>query len=333
MCNLLYLSYVNYIICLCKNTKKSYNIYRLYERRENMLRDDIIKLKKEKNAVILAHFYQNAEVQDVADFVGDSLALSRMAANTDADIIVFCGVLFMAESAKILSPEKKVLLPKMNSLCRMAAMIDYEDLLTFKKENPDTVIVTYVNTRANIKAISDVIVTSSNAEKIVKNYKNKKIMYVPDKNLGTYLKFKLGYDISVWPGFCYIHDLVTEKDVENARKQYPEAEVLIHPEAPLAILKKADFVGSTKQIIEYATNSKKQEFIIGTDKGIIHALEKANPNKTFHLLSKVLNCVNMKRISLQDIFDSLNEDKYEINVEAEIADKARVALDKMMELS
>ncbi len=298
-----------------------------------MLRDEILKLKREKNAVILAHFYQTAEVQDIADFVGDSLALSRMAANTDADIIVFCGVLFMAETAKILSPDKKVLLPKLNSLCRMAAMIEYEDLLAYKKQNPETVIVTYVNTRAKIKAISDVIVTSSNAEKIVKNYEGKKIMYVPDKNLGTYLKYKLGYDISVWPGFCYIHDLVTEKDVENMRIKYPEAEVLIHPEAPLNVLKKADFVGSTKQIIEHATNSEKQEFIIGTDKGIIHALEKANPNKTFHLLSKVLNCVNMKRIALQDVYDALNEEKYEINVETEIADKARVALDRMLRMS
>ncbi len=318
---------------LCKISKKSYNIYRPLERRDNMLKDEILRLKKEKNAIILAHFYQKPEIQDIADFVGDSLALSRMAANTNSDIIVFCGVLFMAETAKILSPEKKVLLPKLNSLCRMAAMVDYGELLAYKNENPDTVIVTYVNTRAKIKAISDVIVTSSNAEKIVKHYKDKKIMYVPDKNLGTYLKDKLGYDISVWPGFCYIHDLLTKKEVYEMREKYPEAKLLIHPEAPLELLKLADFVGSTKQIIEYATKSDAYEFIIGTDKGIIHALQKENPNKTFHLLSKGLNCINMKRISLQDVYDALNEEKHEINVDSDIAEKARIALDKMLRLS
>ncbi|MFW5889729.1 MAG: quinolinate synthase NadA, partial [Bacillota bacterium] len=173
-----------------------------------MLKEKIAKLKKDKNAVILAHFYQNDEVQDIADYVGDSLALSKIAANTNADIIVFCGVYFMAETAKILSPEKKVLLPKLNSLCRMAQMIDYDELKTYKENNPDTMIVTYVNTRANIKALSDIIVTSSNAEKIIKNFPDKKIMYVPDKNLGTYLRHITKQNISVWPGFCYIHDLL-----------------------------------------------------------------------------------------------------------------------------
>ena len=261
------------------------------------------------------------------------IALSKTAANTDADIIVFCGVYFMAETAKILSPEKKVLLPKENSLCRMAAMIKASDLQQYKNENPDRFIVTYVNTRADIKALSDVIVTSSNAEKIVENYKDKKIMYVPDKNLGTYLRDKTGYDIDVWPGYCYIHDLLTINDISKKRKQFPEAKLLIHPEAPLEVLKQADFVGSTKQILDYATKSDAKEFIIGTDIGIIHALRKNNPDKTFHILSNGLSCINMKRISLEDVYKSLLEEKHEIHVDEEIAKKARIALDRMMELS
>lgn len=298
-----------------------------------MLRDEILRLKKEKNAIILAHFYQNDEVQDIADFVGDSLALSRKAASTDADIIVFCGVYFMAETAKILSPNKKVLLPKQNALCQMAGMISYDALKKYKEENPDRMIVTYVNTRAEIKALSDVIVTSSNAEKIVKNFSDKKIMYVPDKNLGLYLRDKLGYDIEVWPGYCYIHELLTINDVNKLRKHYPEAKVLIHPEAPLKVLKEADFVGSTKAILDYATNSEYSEFIIGTDVGLLHALRKQNPQKTFHLLSSGLSCFNMKRISLNDVYEALNKEQYVIEVPDEIREKAVLALDEMMRLS
>ncbi|MDY0317662.1 MAG: quinolinate synthase NadA [Candidatus Izemoplasmatales bacterium] len=298
-----------------------------------MYRDEILKLKKEKNAIILAHFYQNDEIQEVADFVGDSLALSKMATSTTADIIVFCGVYFMAETAKILSPTKKVLLPKKNATCQMAMMVDYDELLQYKTNNPDTVIITYVNTRANIKALSDVIVTSSNAEKIVKNYKDKKMMYVPDKNLGTYLKHKLGYNIDVWPGYCYIHENLKVSDILSMKEQHPNALTLIHPEAPLDVLLKADFVGSTKQILDYATASKKSEFIIGTDKGIVHALKKQNPNKEFYLLNEGLSCKNMKMITLEDLYVSLRDEVYEINVPEEVREKAVIALDKMMELS
>lgn len=298
-----------------------------------MFIEEIKRLKKEKNAVILAHFYQNAEVQDIADHVGDSLALSKIAASTDADVIVFCGVYFMAETAKILSPDKKVLLPKLNSLCRMASMVDVEELKAFKEANKDTMIVTYVNTRANVKALSDIIVTSSNAEKIVKNFPNKKIMYVPDKNLGTYLRHITKQDISVWPGFCYIHDLLTAREVEKQRQLHPNAEVLIHPEAPLKVLLEADFVGSTKNILEYAAKSDKKEFIIGTDKGLIHAMQRRCPDKTFHLLSEGLNCLNMKTISVEDVYLSLKNDQFPIEVDKDIQEKAIVALDRMMELS
>ena len=298
-----------------------------------MLIDDIKKLKEERNAVILAHFYQNPEVQDVADFVGDSLALSRKAAETDADVIVFCGVYFMAETAKILSPEKTVLLPKMNALCNMAQMISYDALKQYKEENPDRMIVTYVNTRAEIKALSDIIVTSSNAEKIVSNFKDRKIMYTPDKNLGLYLKDKLKIDIDVWPGHCYIHDRLTINNVKELRKAYPEAELLVHPEAPLDVVKLADYAGSTKGILDYATNSDSKEFIIGTDKGIIHKLQLDNPDKTFHILSQGLSCYNMKTIKLEDVYNALKLNQYEIEVDENISKKARVALDEMLRLS
>jgi len=212
-------------------------------------------------------------------------------------------------------------------------MVEYDELLAYKKNHPDTIIVTYVNSHANIKALSDVIVTSSNAYKIVKNYANKHIMYVPDKNLGLYLKDKLGYKIDVWPGFCYIHELLTIKDIEKMRKEHPNAKLLIHPEAPLEVLRLADFVGSTKQILDFATNDPHNEFIIGTDKGIIHALEKNNPNKKFYLLSKGLNCGNMKKITLEDVYLALKDEVYEVEVEKDISEKALVALNKMMELS
>ncbi len=298
-----------------------------------MLIDDIKKLKEERNAVILAHFYQNPEVQDVADFVGDSLALSRKAAETDADVIVFCGVYFMAETAKILSPEKTVLLPKMNALCNMAQMISYDALKQYKEENPDRMIVTYVNTRAEIKALSDIIVTSSNAEKIVSNFKDRKIMYTPDKNLGLYLKDKLKIDIDVWPGHCYIHDRLTINNVKELRKAYPEAELLVHPEAPLDVVKLADYAGSTKGILDYATNSDSKEFIIGTDKGIIHKLQLDNPDKTFHILSQGLSCYNMKTIKLEDVYNALKLNQHVIEVDENISKKARVALDEMLRLS
>jgi quinolinate synthase len=212
-------------------------------------------------------------------------------------------------------------------------MVEYDELLAYKQTHPDTVIVTYVNSHADNKALSDVIVTSSNAEKIVKNYSSKHIMYVPDKNLGLYLKDKLGFNIDVWPGFCYIHEMLTIKDVEKLRLEHPNAKLLIHPEAPLEVLRLADFVGSTKQILDYATNDSSSEFIIGTDKGIIHALEKRNPNKNFYLLSKGLNCGNMKKITLEDVYIALKDEIYEVEVEKDIRDKAVIALDKMMELS
>lgn len=298
-----------------------------------MIQDEILRLKKEKKAVILAHFYQDAAVQDIADFVGDSLELSRIAAKTDAKMIVFCGVNFMAETAKILSPEKKVLLPVREAKCPMAMMISREELLKYKQEHPERKIICYVNSYADVKALSDVCVTSSNAEKIISAYKNEKMLYIPDKNLGRYLKDKYGYDIDLWPGFCCIHNRLTVKLVNEAKKQHPNALFLVHPEAPLEVLKLGDFVGSTKGILDYATRSAAKEFIIGTEKGILHPLQKANPGKVFHILTPDLACFDMKLTTLEDVYRALRDETFEITLPEDIRIQAHRALTKMLEMS
>ena len=295
--------------------------------------EEINKLKKEKNAIILAHYYQKGEVQDVADYLGDSYNLSVIAKNSDAKIIVFCGVTFMGETAKILSPNKKVLMPHKVLPCKMANDIKAKDLMDYKKKNPDRVIISYVNTNADIKALSDCCVTSSNALKILEHYKDKKILYCPDKNLATYAKNKYGYDIDLWNGNCNIHDELTVDDVLKLKKEHPNALVLIHPEARYDVASLADYAGSTKGIIDYVNKSDKNEFIIGTECGIIHELEKKNPNKKFYLLNKCLVCKFMKLISLEDVYNCLKNEEFEITVDEEIRVKAQKALDKMLELS
>lgn len=298
-----------------------------------MIQDEIRRLKVEKNAVILAHYYQDAAIQDIADFVGDSLDLSRKAAETDADIIVFCGVNFMAETAKILAPNKKVLLPVKEAKCPMAMMVNESNLKAYKDANPDRIVICYVNSYAAVKALSDVCVTSSNAEKIVLRYKDKKMLYIPDKNLGNYLKDKYALDIDLWPGFCCIHNRLRVDDVQMAKQADPEALVLIHPEAPLPVLKLADFVGSTRQIIEFAVQSDAKRFIIGTEMGILHALEKAAPGKQFSLLTNELACFDMRLTRIEDVLHALQTETFEITVPEPIREKAKLALDRMMEWS
>jgi len=298
-----------------------------------MLRDQIIELKIAKHAIILAHYYQDAEVQDVADYVGDSLELSKIAATTDAEIIVFCGVNFMAETAKILSPAKKVLLPVKEAKCPMAMMVTKPELEAYKTAHPDRIVICYVNSYADVKALSDVCVTSSNAQKIIEHYKNQKMLYIPDKNLGLYLKDKYHYDIDIWPGFCCIHNRLTVALVNSMKAKHPGALFLVHPEAPLKVVKLADFVGSTKQIIEYATASYAQEFIIGTEKGILHPLQKANPGKVFHILTQDLACFDMKLTTLPDVYRALRDETYEITVPEDVRLKAYEALHKMLEMS
>lgn len=295
--------------------------------------EEIKRLKKEKNAVLLAHFYQEGSIQDVADYTGDSLYLSQVAAETDADIIVFAGVHFMAETAKILSPDKKVLLPVAEAGCPMADMVTDIRLEQYKRKNPDRVIVAYVNTTAKVKALSDICVTSSNAEKIIKHYKGKKLMYVPDKNLGAYLREKYDLDMEVWPGFCCVHNDLTLEHLANAKAKFPNAEFIVHPEAPLELVHKADFVGSTKGLLNYTIESDHDEFIVGTEEGIIHTMQINSPKKKFHLLTPDLKCYDMKLTRLEDVYLALRDDQFEVDVPEDIREKAFEALDKMLKLS
>ncbi|MCT4620881.1 MAG: quinolinate synthase NadA [Marinisporobacter sp.] len=298
---------------------------------EKEMIEEIQRLKKEKNAVILAHNYQIPEVQDIADLVGDSLKLSQEASKTEADVVVFAGVHFMAESAKILSPDKKVLLPVYDAGCPMADMVDAESLRIFKKEYPDIAIVCYVNSSAEVKAESDICCTSSNALKIVKSLKKDKILFVPDQNLGSYIKEQVPEkEIILWEGYCITHHRVKSIEVSAARKGHPDALVLAHPECTKAVVEKADFVGSTAQIIEYAKQSAHKKFIIGTEMGVLHQLRKDNPDKKFYLISPALTCYNMKKTSLEDIYNALKSEQYEIKVEEEIRERAFFSLDQML---
>lgn len=243
---------------------------------------EINRLRKEKNAVILAHYYQDAEIQDIADFVGDSLDLSRKAAETDAEMIVFCGVRFMAEVAKILSPEKKVVLPDMAAGCSLEDSCPPDQFAQFKADNPDHMVLSYINCSADIKTMSDIIVTSSNAEQIVETIpKDQKIIFAPDRHLGSYLSKKLDREMLLWQGACIVHEMFSEKELIKLKAEYPDAPVAAHPECPAAILDHADHVGSTSSILNFTMNSDAETMIIATEPGIIHQMEKAAPHKTF----------------------------------------------------
>ena len=296
--------------------------------------DEINRLRQEKKAIILAHYYQNPEIQDIADYVGDSFYLSKVAKNTDAEIIIFCGVHFMAETAKILSPEKSVYLPVKDAGCYMADTIDEKSLLEFKEKHPDYTYIAYVNTSAKIKALSDVCVTSSNALKVINAFKDNKVLYLPDQNLAKYANYQNEKKIEYWHGYCDIHHELSVSDVNKMKEAHPNALVLIHPEAPLEVVLKADFAGSTKDIIEFVATSKEKEFIIGTEKGIMHALTKRYPDKKFYLLSENLVCRTMKYTTLEDILDILtlkdNGRYIEIELDDDVIRKAQVALNEML---
>ena len=296
---------------------------------------DINKWKKEKNAIILAHYYQDGDIQDIADYVGDSLALAQKASKTDAKIIVFCGVHFMAETAKLLSPKKKVLLPVMEAGCVMADMMNEKDIKKYREENPDTIILMYVNSTAACKQYADCCVTSSNALGIIDYYakEGKKMLYGPDKNLGSYAMKNSNVQLDLWNGFCGIHNGVKVSDVEDAMKLHPNAEFIAHPECNLDVLSKASYIGSTKQLIEYVTKSDKKEFIIGTEMGVIHEMEKKNPDKKFYLVSPRLKCYEMKLTRLEDLYNCLKNETNEIFIDEEVAKKAVKCVDKMLELS
>jgi quinolinate synthase len=293
--------------------------------------DKINELRKKRNAIILAHNYQSDEVQDVADFTGDSLELSRKAADNNADVIVFCGVLFMAETASILSPQKTVLLPDKNAGCPMADMIDAKQLTELKEKNPDAVVVCYVNSSAEVKAISDYCCTSANAVDVVKSIdENKKIIFVPDKNLGQVVKERTGRDMVLWPGYCPTHHFARMEDLNQMKALHPSAEILAHPECPKEIRDFADLLLSTGQMLKYVKTSDKNEFIITTEVGIIHSLKKQNPQKVFYPASERFICPNMKKITLEKVLFALEDNKYVIKVPDETAAKARKALERMV---
>jgi len=296
--------------------------------------EKINKLKREKNAVILAHCYQNAEIDEVADYVGDSLYLSQMAAKTDADIILFAGVYFMAQTAKILCPDKKVLLPRLESGCRMADMISLNQLREFKSQHPDIPTVCYINSTAEVKSECDICCTSSNAIKIVKSLNAKEILFLPDTYLGKWVEKQLGnVNITTYPGFCPTHLQIRPKDIDEAREKYPDAIVLAHPECHMSVSEKADFVGSTTAIMKYAIESDKKQFIIATEKGVVDRLQRDYPEKEFILIKEDIVCPNMKWHTLTDIYNSLENEEHEINVDEEIASKALKCIDRMLEVS
>lgn len=301
---------------------------------KNYLMKEIKKLKKEKNTVILAHFYQRPEVQEVADLVGDSLDLSQQAARTDAEVIIFCGVHFMAESAFILSPDKIVVLPDESAGCQMADMIDPVQLARKKREIPDALVVCYVNSSAEIKAESDIACTSANAVKVVASLpEDRPILFVPDNNLGHYVSLKTGREMIMWAGCCHTHDRLTPEDVLKVKADHPEALILVHPECRPDVVALADSVASTSGIIRFARESTAGEFIIGTEVGILHQLHKQCPGKKFYMASNKLVCPNMKKTTLDKVHRSLIKLEPRVTVPAGIRTRAVRCLERMLEIT
>ena len=302
----------------------------------NNIVEEIKKLKKEKNAVILAHCYQPVEVDEVADYVGDSFYLSRMAAKTDADIIVFAGVHFMAQSAKLLNPNKKVLLPNDKSGCFMADMVTVEQLREFKAKHPNIPTICYINSTAEVKAECDICCTSSNAKYIIKALNSPKVLFLPDTYLGKWVESQLdGVEVITYNGFCPTHLRIRPEDMEKARKEYPNALILAHPECHTEVAKMADMVGSTKEIMEYAVKSDAKQFVIATEKGVVDRLERDsklnNWGKEFILIKDDIVCQNMKWNSLEDIHRALLKEEHEIEVSEDVFDKAKNTIERMLE--
>ncbi|MFA5312145.1 MAG: quinolinate synthase NadA [Methanomassiliicoccales archaeon] len=290
------------------------------------------QLKKERNAVILVHNYQPPEIQDIGDFVGDSLGLSQKAATTDADVIIFCGVDFMAESAKVLNPSKIVILPEPEARCPMAAMCDADTLGMVKEKYPEAAVVAYVNTSAAVKAQSDVCCTSSNAVKVVGKLPNKQIIFVPDCNLGKYVqRFFPEKEILVWPGFCATHDSITVEEISELKREHPKAVVLVHPECRPDVIDKADKVASTEGMLKFARSSSEKEFIIVTEKDMTYRLSNENPDKTFYPITMAI-CPTMKMITIEKVIKSLETLEPCIELPEELIAKAKVPLERMIEI-
>lgn len=302
--------------------------------------DKINQLRKEKNAVILAHYYVRSEIQDIADFVGDSLALSQQAAKTDADIIVFAGVHFMAETAKILSPEKKVLLPDLEAGCSLADSAPTDEFEKFVKAHPEHLVITYVNTTAEIKALSDITCTSSNAKEIVESLpKEQKIIFAPDKNLGNYINGITGRNMLLWDGACHVHDQFSLEGILKLKEEHPKAKIIAHPESQKPILLVADHVGSTSSLLKFTQKDDAREYIVVTESGILHEMKLKNPEKTFYIAPSdnkdcmCSDCNFMKLNSLEKIHHCLNTEINEIIIDKELSLKAQRPILRMLEIS
>lgn len=293
---------------------------------------EIKRLKKRKNAIILTHCYQPIELDEISDFVGDSFFLSKKAKETEADIIVFAGVHFMAQSAKLLNPEKKVLLPNLNSGCYMADMLNLEQLREFKSKHPGIPTVCYINSTAEIKAECDICCTSSNAVRVVKSLNADEILFVPDTYLGKWVEKKLEkVKVNTYNGFCPTHLRIRIEDIEAARKNHPGSKILAHPECHNAVSKLADFVGSTKEIMDFVKNSSEQSFVIATEKGVLDRLKRDYPEKEFYLIRDDIICQNMKWNTVQDVYNALKNEEHEIKIEKEVQKKAYRCISRMME--
>ena len=303
------------------------------------MNEEIERLKREKNAIILAHYYQESEIQDIADYIGDSLGLARQAAQTDADIIVFAGVHFMAETAIIVNPTKKVLLPDLNAGCSLADSCPPDAFEAFVKAHPGHMVVSYINCSAAVKALSDVIVTSSNAEHIIRQIpEDQPIIFAPDKNLGRYLAKETGRDMVIWEGVCIVHEVFSEQKLVQLKVQHPDSEVLAHPECEEAVLRHADFIGSTSAILRYATESPIETFIVATESGILHQMQKQNPTKTFIAAPPDNGCAcnecpHMRLNTLEKLYLCLKHEQPEIKMEEKLRQRALIPIERMLEMS
>lgn len=304
--------------------------------------ENIHRLRKEKNAVIMAHYYQTGDIQDIADMVGDSLALAQWAANTDADIIVLCGVHFMGETAKILSPNKKVLIPDLEAGCSLADSCPADAFEKFVKAHPDHTVVSYVNTTAAVKALTDIVVTSTNSKKIIDQLPvDEKIIFGPDRNLGNYINSVTGRNMLLWDGACHVHEQFSVEKLIYLKQTHPDAQIVAHPECKSIILKMADFVGSTQGLLNYVTNSERKKFLVVTESGIIHQMEKQNPDKVFIPVPPEMEgetchcneCVFMRKNTLEKLYLCLRDEKPEITIDEDIRKEAVKPILRMLQMS
>lgn len=310
---------------------------------EKELVEEIQRLKKEKNAVILAHYYQTADIQDVADYIGDSLGLSQEAAKTEADMIVFAGVRFMAETAKILSPQKKVVLPDINAGCSLEESAPADKFKAFKEQYPDALVISYVNCSAELKTLTDIVCTSTNAVKIVESVpKDRQIIFAPDKNLGAYLNKVTGRNMILWDGACMVHETFSARLIQDMIDRYPNAKLIAHPESVNAVLEHADYIGSTTGLLKYTINSPEKEFIVATETGILHQMRKASPDKIFHVAATERNgtpcascadCPHMKLNTMEKLYLCMKNEAPEILLPEETIVAARNSIDRMLEIS